>query len=427
MSRTYYVNANLLDGVNPARLNATVAVEGQRIVAVSDNKMQPASGDKVVDLGGRTLMPGMVTGHFHPTFHDIGLARGLPGVERPPAYTAYLALVAAQKALRAGFTGVVGAGGAYDIEPSLAAAIRDGLVVGPRVVPCNKDLQSTADGVYWMPWWLGRDARDTAGARFVDGPQAVRSQVREDINRGAEMIKVYVTGGHGIPVPKSVDIMSRDELEMAVQTAHERGARVRVHISRKDRILHAIHCGVDVLDHADEIDDECIDAIIKAGTFVLPSLLYSSKMMKAQLENLGASGEMFSAEDHADFKHMCSMIPRMVKAGVRLCVGDDFGSVVLPHGEYGKELAVYVEHAGVSALEVIRWATRNGGLLMGREDLGTIAAGMLADLVIVDGDPSKNIHILGDLERIVSVIKDGQLVAGSYPAITAPRGLAAVG
>jgi len=425
MSSTHYVNGNLLDGENPPRSGVSVTVEGERIVKVTEGRIQPASGDTVVDLGGRTLMPGMVTGHFHPTFHDIGLARGLPGVERPPAYTAYLAMVAAQKALRAGFTGVVGAGCAYDIDSSLAAAIRDGVIVGPRVVPCNKDLQSTADGIYWMPWWIG--AKDQAGARFVDGPDEVRRQVREDINRGAEMIKVYVTGGHGIQVPKSVDILSRDELEMAVQTAHERGARVRVHISRKDRILHAIRCGVDILDHADEVDDECIEAMVKAGTFVLPSLFYSSKMMKAQLENLGASGEMFSAEDHADFKHMCAMIPKMVKAGIKLCVGDDFGSVILPHGEYGKELAIYVEHAGVSALEVIRWATRNGGLLLGRRDLGTIAPGMLADLVIVDGDPSKNIHLLGDLDRILAVVKDGKLVAGAYPAAAAQRGLAAVG
>jgi imidazolonepropionase-like amidohydrolase len=425
MSRTHYINGNLLDGERPSRLGASVSVEGDRIVAVTDGRVQPASGDKVVDLGGRTLMPGMVSGHFHPTFQDIGLARGLPGVERPPAYTAYLAMVAAQKALRAGFTGVVGAGCAFDIDASLAAAIRDGVFVGPRVVPCNKDLQSTADGIYWMPWWIG--AKNEAGARFVDGPDAVRRQVREDINRGAEMIKVYVTGGHGVQVPKSVDILSRDELEMAVQTAHERGARVRVHISRKDRILHAIECGVDILDHADEIDDECIDAMAKTGTFVLPSLYYSSKMMKAQLATLGASGDMFSAEDHADFEHMCAMIPKMVKAGIRLCVGDDFGSVILPHGEYGKELAIYVEHAGVSALEVIRWATRNGGLLMGRKDLGTIAPGMLADLVIVDGDPSKDIHLLGDLDRILAVMKDGRLVSGTYPAVPAQRGLAAVG
>jgi imidazolonepropionase-like amidohydrolase len=239
--------------------------------------------------------------------------------------------------------------------------------------------------------------------------------VRREIDRGVRMIKVYVKGGHGIHVPKSVEIVARDELEMAGRTAHERGARVRVHISTKDRILHAVACGVDVLDHADEMDDECIEAIVKAGTFVLPSLLYPALMREAARENLGTGGGMFSEDDAADFRHMCAMLPRAVAAGVRLCIGDDYGSPIMPHGMYGRELAVYVDHAGIEPLEVIRWATANGGQLLGRDDVGVIARGMLADMIVVDGDPLTDIRILADPERVLTVIKDGAVVAGAMP------------
>jgi imidazolonepropionase-like amidohydrolase len=414
VTRTRFLNANLLDGKNPARPNSTVTVEGSRIAAVSEAQIDANPADKAVDLGGLTLMPGMVTGHFHAGFHNIGAERGLPGIEKPPVYMAYRAMVSAQLALRCGFTGVVGAGCSFDIDASLDAAIRDGLFPGPRVVPCSRDFQTSADANTWIPWWI-HDRSNELAVRAADGPADFRRQVREEINRGARMIKVYVTGGHGIHVPKSVEIAARDELEMAVETAHARGARVRVHISTKQRILHAVRCGVDILDHADELDDECIEAIAKAGTFVLPSLLYPYTMMRAVQEAAGTGGEMFSREDSEDFAHMCRMLPKAARAGVRLCIGDDYGSPIMPHGWYGKELAVYAEQAAIPPLEVIRWATCNGGQLLGRNDVGTIEAGNLADMIIVNGDPSRDIRLLGDSANILTVIKDGAVVSGALP------------
>ena len=411
--RTHLINVNLLDGEHAARPNSTVTLDGNTIISVGHSRESVSPADLVVDLGGRSLMPGMVTGHFHPTFHNIGLERGLAGVEKPPAYMAYRAMVSAQTALRCGFTGVVGAGCSFDIDASLDAAIRDGLFPGPRVVPCSRDFQTTADASVWAPWWLHTPAGELA-VRAADGTADFRKQVREEINRGARMIKVYVTGGHGVHVPKSVEIAARDELETVVETAHARGARVRVHISTKPRILHAVACGVDILDHADEMDDECIEAIAKAGTFVLPSLLYPLTMMRST-QAAGTGADMFSQEDRDDFEHMCRMLPTAVAAGVRLCIGDDYGSPVMPHGWYGRELAVYTQYAGIDPLEVIRWATHNGGQLLGERNLGTVAAGELADLLVVDGDPSKDISLLADPARILTVIKDGVVVSGALP------------
>jgi imidazolonepropionase-like amidohydrolase len=410
MVRTCFANANLLDGESPAQAGVSVVVEGGRIVAVG--QLTAAPDDTVVDLAGRTLMPGMVSGHFHASYFNEGDGKGALAAKHPPIYTGYLAMTAVQAALASGFTSVVGAGGSFDIDASLSRAIEDGLVKGPRMIPAGRDLQTSADA---GGWWMGTP--NAQGAfRLCDGPDDFRRGVRAEIARGAKMIKIFVTGGHGVLQPYGTEIVSREELEAVVQAAHDRGARVRTHITSKARILHAVECGVDVLDHADDMDEECIEAIAKAGTFVLPSLLFPLRFMEhftRETPEDGVSGEARS------FRSMCAMLPKAAKAGVRLCVGDDYGVLQMPHGEYAKELAVYVEHAGIDPLEVIRWATRNGGALMGRDDLGRIAPGMLADLVVLDGDPSQDIRVLDDPARILAVIKGGRVEHGSLEACMA--------
>jgi imidazolonepropionase-like amidohydrolase len=117
---------------------------------------------------------------------------------------------------------------------------------------------------------------------------------------------------------------------------------------------------------------------------------------------------------------MCTMLPLAVKAGVRLCIGDDYGAPIMPHGTYGRELAVYAEHAGIKPLEVIRWATRNGGILMGRQDLGLIRRGMLADMIVVHGDPLKNLHLFAEISNIRLVIKGGVVVHDSLDPVAMP-------
>ena len=120
----------------------------------------------------------------------------------------------------------------------------------------------------------------------------------------------------------------------------------------------------------------------------------------------------FNTETGQDFADMCRMLAKAVEAGVRLCAGDDFGAAPTPHGAYIEELAVYVDHAGIPPLEVLRWATKNGGALYGQPDkVGTIDEGKFADLVVVDGDPSEDIGVLRD--RVVAVMKDGKFFVDS--------------
>jgi imidazolonepropionase-like amidohydrolase len=407
MGRTVLTNANLFDGEHPPEPDSAVVVERNRIVEVTSGPVAVREGDDVVDLRGRTLMPGMVSGHFHSTYHDVGATQLPFGLERPPAYQAFRAAANARLALEKGFTTVVGASAAFDIDASLAAAIRDGLVVGPRVIAGSRDLITTGDSNDTLPWWY--EAKPQGVVRLCDGPAEFRHAVRDEIKRGAEVVKVYVTGGHGVLAPPSQVSLARDELQAVVEAAHGRGKRVRGHVATKRAILECVELGVDIIDHADGMDDECIAAFVDAGTVVLPSLYLPLKILQLMGDAPGANTMGFTTDTGREFAHMCEMLGRAVAAGVTIAVGDDFGSSLTPHGHYAEELRVYVEHAGIPALEVLRWATRNGAVLAGLTDqIGVVAPGRLADLVVVDGDPSVDIGVLRD--GIAGVMKDGAFV-----------------
>jgi imidazolonepropionase-like amidohydrolase len=406
--RQIFNSARLFDGRSGPRLDAAVVVEDAHIMAVgATGEFESRKGDVVWDLAGRTLMPGMVSGHFHATFHDVGSAPGIPAAEFPPAVTAYRALANAQRAMHAGFTSVVSAGTPLDIDAQLESVIESGLFEGPRVIPCGRDTLSSLDP--FTPWWLQlADAVRPLGR--CDGAGEIRTAVRTCAARGARMFKMSVSTGHGIP-GQDRRIFTSEEIRTAVETAHEVGIRVRTHVTGKRFILECIAAGVDILDHCDGLDEECIEAMARAGSIMLPSLYLPSKV---------SALSPVPNRESVEIDAMCAMLPRAVEAGVTICVGDDFGTGLTPHGDYIDEMALYVDQAGLSPIEILRWATSNGGRLMGRaKELGTIEAGRLADMIVVDGDPTVNLQVLAARRGIVAVMRDGRLVSGTLPSARA--------
>jgi len=406
MSRTIFSNANLLDGERPARAGVTVVVEGERIAAVvspGDAPVPAASPrDRVVDLAGRTLLPGLILSHYHSTYRDITIMPAPLGIEKPPGYLMLVAADNARRALHAGFTGIVSAGVVNDnIDAELALAIEEGVVEGPRLLPGGVALDTTGDyndtSKYW--WRLG----NLGAQRFCDGPDEFRKAVREEIKRGVRIIKIFASGGHGVVEDASTRGFATDELRTIVTTAHDRGVRVRAHCAWRDLILECVREGVDIIDHGDAADAECIDAMLAHRTFLCPSL-YLIKLLLDYRGEVPIATPAQLETIRREFDGACEMVAKANAAGVRLLIGDDYGVLMLPHGSYAAEL-------GIAPLDVIRWATRHGAEAMGRsEDLGRIAPGRLADLVVVDGDPSVDISVLRDAEKVRAVAKGGKLV-----------------
>lgn len=414
MERTVLSNVNLLDGENPSVAGSTVVLVGDRIEEVRRGsegaEVVAQAGDETIDFGGRTLMPGMILGHFHAGYVEVGSSQAPFGLENPPAYSAISAVRNMETALACGFTGVIGAGSACDIDPSLARAVEEGIVNGPQLIPCSREISTTGHSNDWAPWWWR--VQEVGVARLCDGPENYRLAVREEIHHGAQMVKLYLTGGHGVLAPKEQIEMTEAEFKAAVDTAHSRGARIRAHIANKQAILMALDHGLDVIDHGDGMDAECIAAIAETGTFVVPAIYFPELVLKSLAEQGTDDPGMRS-----DLLESYEALAKAVAGGVKICLGDDYGAVGCSHGEYAREMVAYVEKVGLSPLQVIKMATVDGAAMMGRGDeAGRIEAGRVADLVVVNGDPSSDISILTDRSRIEAVLRSGDVRVGSLPS-----------
>ena len=427
MARTVFTNAQLFDGQNEPRRGVHVVVSGRRVESLSEGTApQAGEDDRSVDLAGRTLMPGMVQGHFHTHFGAFGSGISSPilGLEATPAYHGILAARNVQTALNCGFTSIIGSSNADGVDLAVKDAVGHGLIPGPRILACTREFMTTgeqADGNN-SSWFMNLGNRGLT--RTLDGAEQWRHATREEIGRGCDVVKVSSGQGHGAAPTVDECYMTDAELEAVVSVAHSRGALVRSHCPTRPAILQAARLGVDIIDHADRIDAECIDAILKAGSIVAPSMLFSFRLLQ-MIDNWDPEAGPFPmggpAGEHVedtqqrlrlmreDWEHTCRFMPEAAAAGIKMIVGDDFGVPGMPHGDYAAELELYVKQLGVSAQEVLTWATRNGASLMGRGDeLGTIAPGKLADLIVIEGDPLSDITCLKDPARVSAVLKSGE-------------------
>jgi imidazolonepropionase-like amidohydrolase len=410
-------NARVFDGRRMLSGTHSVTLEGNRIEAI--DRRPAADSPEAIDVGGMTLMPGLITSHLHPDFYKFDIFAGeRPGKELPPGVMMAIGVRTCRVLLESGFTGYAGAACAHDIDSQLKMAIAGDIIPGPRIRACGHHLGTTGDMNNSGRWWKRYQTPGTDVC--VDGPDAMRRLVREEISRGVETIKIFASSGHGLP-GRTTRNMSRDEIAMIIDTAHERGAKVRAHVADKAMILECIELGLDVIDHGDEIDEECIEAMVEAGTFWVPSLVYLWSLLE-----LGYAEEYGVTRDHYD--HVRAMLPVAQAAGVRILIGDDYSGVFrtmldddpLDHqvGNYGREFAYYGAIEGLSPADVLSWGTSNAGqLLVDPPDrVGVIEVGAMADLIVVDGDPLADLSLLSrPNDALKAVICDGALVIDRLP------------
>jgi imidazolonepropionase-like amidohydrolase len=409
MARIIFEGANLLDGDKPARANATVVVEGETIRSVGQGKVAAQPGDRVIALEGKTLMPGLISSHFHASYNNITIQPEPLGVEKPENWLALAGARNLGTALHCGITGVVSSGAnAGTVDADLALAIHDGLIEGPRIVPASRGLDTVGGYTDTEKWWwhLGNKGAQV----FASGADEFRALVRTEIKRGARMIKVFLSGGHAVPEYAGGMSLSKSELDAVIETAHSRGAKVRAHCAWKNVIKTAVAAGLDVVDHGDQMDDECMDLMAQRGTFWVPSAFFTAQMLSPDAA-LSLATEEQMAPLRAEFDNVLRRLERAQQAGVPIVTGDDYGIIVLPHGRYAEELEFYVKTGGMKPLDVLRWATKNGGeLLGGHVKTGQVKEGYYADLLVVDGDPSVDIALLQDRGRMKAIVKGGAFV-----------------
>lgn len=424
VSRVFFIGATLLDGVNESTDNVTVVVEDRRIAIVAPARQAPApqSRDQVLELAGCTLMPGLFQCHVHAAMDGIMSYRELD-MKFPATYLALVAAKNAQLLLRAGFTSAIGAGSPANIDVTLKHAIQAGLIAGPRLHACGPHLITTGESLDYMPsFW--RSGIDDGFGRVCDSPEEFRKAVRGEIKDGVDIVKVHVSGGHGSNLSADHVPITYEELRAAADAAHERGKKIRAHAASKQGIMLSVRAGVDLIDHVDFFDDECIDAFIKNGTSIAAGVLSAAGVVRtleaaekappgrAPIRDRMSSPFCNSIRmDKDEFQHgldnLRQYLPKAHAAGVNIVNGDDFGGTSHPHGSYAVELTAYVREIGMAPKDVITWATRNSARFLGQTDLGTVAAGNIADLLVVRGNPAEDITLLQEHSNLLAIMKDG--------------------
>lgn len=399
--RTLISNALIFDGTGDASQRGSVLVNGNRIenVALGADALTPDVADTVIDGTGRTLMPGLVEAHAHLTWassvEKIYHQFVLPHEELKQA-----AWRNARILLDHGFTSAYSAGALGDgIEVELAHAIEAGKTPGPRLVPST--LERSPEGAE------GVETGDVFNGR---GPEAIRRFVAYCKEQGVGSLKLVVSGEDALKPGTAKEVLyTDDEMEAAGAAAKEAGLWIATHAYYPEAIRLALKAGARIIYHASYADAQAADAMVAAKdkTFYAPSPGVSIAALEA------------TPPPHIDMSHMkasaaermereSKLVPALKKRGVRILIGGDYGFPFNPNGRNARDLEIFVNNFGYTPAEALTAATKLGGELMNLP-VGQVKEGFLADLLLVDGDPTQDVAILQDKARLAMIMKDGAL------------------
>jgi imidazolonepropionase-like amidohydrolase len=402
----------VIDGTGaPAQPGTDVLLRGDDIVAVGQGARAQAAPDACeIDAAGKTVMPGLIDAHLHATFDDVQSNDEL-FFHRSPVLAALTTGQNLQKVLRAGVTSFVDPDTYGGIGPELRDAVEAGVLAGPRIKTGVQALLTAVGGT------AGRLIPDqgTAGyAQIVNSVDEVIMWTRRHIKYGADWIKIHATGS--IPGHKGeLLVWSYDELAASCDAAHELGVPVMAHCRSAESVRQAARAGVDLILHASFMDDAALAAVLDSGASLCPTFTFL-----ANLADFGA-GVGASPGQEDIFRGEIAATAKMVRAaydeGVRLLCGSESGFALTPYGHWhGRELEIFVNELGLSPLEAITCATRNGAWAMRMEgELGTLEVGRKADVLVVDGDPLADIRVLNDRRRLAAVVSRGEQVDLTAP------------
>ena len=395
----------LIDGTgNEPLRDAVVLIEDSKITEVGE-KLTVPQGAKVVNATGKTVMPGLIDGHVHLNTDQWGdpYQRLLERLILPDSMVNLRAAKNARIALEAGYTSILGnIGWGNYADLFLKEAIDNGWVSGPRLWTSGPSVSSTTRKGKYIKYGLPRRPYEMA-----DGVEELRKLIRSHVVSGVDWIKVlatYPTAGPGEP---AMTHFNAEELRVIMEEAHAQWKKVKAHLEGSKTTKEALDAGVDIVLHGYFLDEDDVEFMSRKKVWYIPTMGFREVSFRT-----GAPGrpewylqkvKRYTPIHRASFK-------RARDAGVLIAAGSDCGPAYIRHGNNAKELEFLVMFS-LSPMEAIMAGTKNVAEAFGLSSLiGTIETGKFADIVIIDGDPLKDINILQDKNRILMVFKNGDIV-----------------
>ena len=401
MSATIFEHCTLLDVAQGQTLSdRSIMVEGERIIEVSDRPIQRSEARRI-DVHGRTLMPGLCDAHVHVT----QLSSNLQSLRHAaPSYVTAQASVVMRAMLRRGFTTVRDAGGA---DYGLADAVAEGLFEGPRLLFSGHALSQT--GGHGDPRRRGEDRIDFCAAcvgrsgRVCDGVDEVRRAARDELRKGAYQVKLMVSGGVASPLDRIESTQfSLEEIRAAVEEAEAQDRYVMAHAYTPKSINRALECGVRSIEHGSMLDQATAEHIVRRNAFLVPTVVVLWAMVKHG-ESIGLP-DVFRAK--AAEVEACAMsgLEIAARAGVRMAYGSDLFGPMLSF--QSQEISIRCDVQ--KPIDVIRSATVLAAELFSMTgQIGVIAPGAYADIIVVDGDPVADVNLLQEDGKHLDLIMKG--------------------
>ncbi len=390
-------------GRREMRNNVSIVIRENRIVGVEEGFV-PAGQAQLIDLAGYTVIPGLIDCHKHLSMHFSSPNQYEEMVTETPVDAAFHAANNARITLLDGFTAVrdVGAGGRVDL--STRRAVERGLIIGPRMWISEEPIGPTGGHSDPTNGITPGIVLPGVGNSVADSPAEMRKLIREHRKYGADLIKIMPSGGvASIGDDPKRQLMTDDEIQAAVETAHSLGMKVAAHAHGKAAIDAAVRCGVDSIEHGSYADAESFRLMKEHGTYLVPTVYVARMVFDMTREQPGKLPPNIVAKMQAITPLIESMFTNAYHSGVKIAFGTDTGGEFRT-GTPAKELT-HMVHLGMAPMDAIASATAKAADLIGESDrIGSISPGHFADIIAVSGDPLKDISVL---EHVQFVMKDG--------------------
>ena len=389
-----------------------VVVEADRIAWVGPSTDIPEeyriNGYQEIDTTGTTVMPGLVDGHMHISFGEAASEEEL-SIYTPAEYRAIRASVDAERALLAGVTSSCDPGGPYSVAIAVRDAIEANLVQGPRMACAGKQIttqQGIADG---FPSWIG--VPESSFGALVRNRDELLQEIRNEVKDGVNVIKIAGSGSSSDEYAS----FRLEELELAVDESHRLDRPVTIHARSRQSVEYAARAGVDWIMHASYMDEPTLDMVLEKDIPLLPAMTLLVNTLEANRKDLTpAVRDRFKRELDA----AAAILSEAHRNGATMIGGSESGFAMTPYGEWhAREMELFVDLLGMTHFEALLSMTRNSAITLPQhsDSIGTLTPGKYADLLVVEGEPDKNVTILQDRSSIRTIVKAGKPVSPWRP------------